>query len=88
MPDSGCRRTSAGYGCGHRLADGWDRKSVVQGKSVDLGGRRIIKKKIFYVYMHDFTYASYSCYFEFRDLPSRDPAFHTFYTHLRCPAFT
>ena len=25
---------------------GWsDRKSVVQGKSVDLGGRRIIKKK-------------------------------------------
>ena len=23
-----------------------DRKSVVQGKSVDLGGRRIIKKKI------------------------------------------
>ncbi len=26
--------------------EGWlDRKSVVQGKSVDLGGRRIIKKK-------------------------------------------
>ena len=25
-----------------------DRKSVVQGKSVDLGGRRIIKKKIYY----------------------------------------
>ena len=26
-------------------AKGKDRKSVVQGKSVDLGGRRIIKKK-------------------------------------------
>src|SRR6202051_5228021 len=26
-------------------ADGRDRKSVVSGKSVDLGGRRIIKKK-------------------------------------------
>src|SRR6202008_5141155 len=27
------------------IASGEDRKSVVQGKSVDLGGRRIIKKK-------------------------------------------
>ena len=27
------------------VKDGEDRKSVVQGKSVDLGGRRIIKKK-------------------------------------------
>src|SRR3712207_9356290 len=28
-----------------RLLDDGDRKSVVEGKSVDLGGRRIIKKK-------------------------------------------
>ena len=28
-----------------KLEDKLDRKSVVQGKSVDLGGRRIIKKK-------------------------------------------
>src|SRR5581483_12100796 len=28
-----------------RLADGGDRKSVVSGKSLDLSGRRIIKKK-------------------------------------------
>ena len=28
-----------------KLSPGWDRKSVVEGKSVDLGGRRIIKKK-------------------------------------------
>ena len=28
-----------------RIEDSLDRKSVVQGKSVDLGGRRIIKKK-------------------------------------------
>ena len=27
------------------IVDNKDRKSVVQGKSVDLGGRRIIKKK-------------------------------------------
>ena len=27
------------------MKKGKDRKSVVQGKSVDLGGRRIIKKK-------------------------------------------
>ena len=31
------------------FSHGRDRKSVVQGKSVDLGGRRIIKKKITYV---------------------------------------
>ena len=30
---------------------GEDRKSVVQGKSVDLGGRRIIKKKIEKTYL-------------------------------------
>src|SRR2546425_13378182 len=30
---------------GSRLAIGGDRKSVVEGKRVDLGGRRIIKKK-------------------------------------------
>src|SRR2546430_15119881 len=29
---------------GHKTSEG-DRKSVVEGKSVDLGGRRIIKKK-------------------------------------------
>src|SRR2546430_9969756 len=31
---------------GHRVPPERDRKSVVLGKSVDLGGRRIIKKKI------------------------------------------
>src|SRR6266513_3600028 len=31
---------------GSRRAPGRDRKSVVEGKSVDLGGRRISKKKI------------------------------------------
>ena len=32
---------------GHTAIGVEDRKSVVQGKSVDLGGRRIIKKKIY-----------------------------------------
>src|SRR5260370_39196655 len=36
--DSDCSTSAAG-------AVGIDRKSVVEGKSVDLGGRRIIKKK-------------------------------------------
>src|SRR5256884_9825564 len=30
-----------------------DRKSVVEGKSVDLGGRRIIKKKKYDILVHD-----------------------------------
>src|SRR6266508_334368 len=38
------RRPGHGRGQEDRLA-GPDRKSVVKGKSVDLGGRRIIKKK-------------------------------------------
>src|SRR3712207_9346281 len=33
------------------LLEELDRKSVVQGKSVDLGGRRIIKQKIPYIYL-------------------------------------
>ena len=39
----------------NRLTSRKDRKSVVEGKSVDLGGRRIIKKKKEYrqkVHMH------------------------------------
>src|SRR5260221_14424533 len=32
-------------GTGHRIPEAADRKSVVEGKRVDLGGRRIIKKK-------------------------------------------
>src|SRR3712207_9592760 len=39
------RRTMVFFEAPHRLADALDRKSVVEGKSVDLGGRRIIKKK-------------------------------------------
>src|SRR3712207_8360715 len=36
---------SAGNGGASHLAMALDRKSVVSGKSVDLGGRRILKKK-------------------------------------------
>src|SRR2546430_14647597 len=47
----GRTRSRAGSCCGSartpRGAAGRDRKSVVEGKSVDLGGRRIIKKKKF-----------------------------------------
>src|SRR3712207_9033110 len=47
---NGCAERTVGMGrnvyhvCAQAVAAG-DRKSVVEGKSVDLGGRRIIKKK-------------------------------------------
>src|SRR3712207_9038514 len=39
------RRAGGGNLLSPESGAGWDRKSVVEGKSVDLGGRRIIKKK-------------------------------------------
>src|SRR6266702_6474033 len=39
------RRRRSGAGSGHGCRPAADRKSVVEGKSVDLGGGRIIKKK-------------------------------------------
>ena len=36
----------------------WDRKSVVEGKSVDFGGRRIIKKKNITMQLTPYIYLS------------------------------
>src|SRR2546422_8121900 len=41
----GCRGATAGLEISRRMSSERDRKSVVWGKTVDLGGRRIIKKK-------------------------------------------
>ena len=49
---------------------GGDRKSVVSGKRVDLGGRRIIKKKKIYIYIY------YACVHHHE---------HTTATHNRTP---